>query len=483
MPELRAYLIRELTMQAIGYFYVPEGGGDALAERQHEFAAFCKKQGYEMAATFLDVSGRNGDMSGYTQLLAFLKRPERGMVVVVVPSPGDLGRTPREIMRSYFDLDSLGVNVVCLDGTPDLARAVLAAWPTLQNGQDAGEKVRDAMRRKAIKGEVLGRAAYGYKSGARRRLQIVPAEAAVVRYIFRLYLRDGLGIRLIARHLNEEGFHTRRGGLWSMVGVRDILRNRVYLGTYSRLGVRVPYSHPAIISQDDFRRVQERLNSRRPSSTNRETALFLLSGLLYCGSCGNKMTGVTRRQRWQRSGDGGERSAMYRYYQCQSRINQSVCSYRTHRANDLEEAVRQALLGKRGTVVEAMPQAGDAEAALHEAQKRCDQLKTKMARLEKRLETYLEAAATGRVSYERLRNLGSSMAEQRLVLLESLEEAQQQAQRQSTAAERLKKRSEALVQLTGEWDYMTPVQRQALLRDLVDRITAEEGDIKVTLSH
>ena len=40
---------------------------------------------------------------------------------------------------------------------------------------------------------------------------------SVVRYIYRLYLKDGLGIRRIARRLNEEDFHTRRGGLWGMI--------------------------------------------------------------------------------------------------------------------------------------------------------------------------------------------------------------------------------------------------------------------------
>ena len=64
--------------------------------------------------------------------------------------------------------------------------------------------------RKAVKGEVLGRPPYGYKVGARRRLELVPEEAVVVRYIFRLYLQEGLGIRLIARRLNEEGLNTSR---------------------------------------------------------------------------------------------------------------------------------------------------------------------------------------------------------------------------------------------------------------------------------
>ena len=45
------------------------------------------------------------------------------------------------------------------------------------------------MRRKAVKGEVLGRPPYGYKVGNRRRLELIPEEAVVVRYIFRLYLQ------------------------------------------------------------------------------------------------------------------------------------------------------------------------------------------------------------------------------------------------------------------------------------------------------
>ena len=101
------------------------------------------------------------------------------------------------------------------------------------------DRVRAAMRRKAVKGEVLGRPPYGYKVGSARRLELVPEEAVVVRYIFRLYLQEDMGIRLIARRLNEEGLKTRRGGNWSMVSIRDILRNRAYLGTYSRFDVHV----------------------------------------------------------------------------------------------------------------------------------------------------------------------------------------------------------------------------------------------------
>ena len=44
-----------------------------------------------------------------------------------------------------------------------------------------------------------------------------------------------------------------------MVSIRDMLRNRAYVGTYQRLGVRVPGTHAAIVSPEDFRRVQDRM--------------------------------------------------------------------------------------------------------------------------------------------------------------------------------------------------------------------------------
>ena len=64
---------------------------------------------------------------------------------------------------------------------------------------------------------------------------------------------------------------------------------------------------------------------------------YLLSGIAFCDYCGNKMMGVTRHQRWtNKNGDRNRKT--YRYYQCQSRNNQSVCGYHTWREADLEGA-------------------------------------------------------------------------------------------------------------------------------------------------
>lgn len=461
-------------MRAVGYFRERKGE-KPLAEQNRAFLEFCGRNGYEAAAVFLDASPPLDD-GGFRQMVDFLRNQrQRGFLLVAVPDLGGLGDDLTESARRYFQLSSLGVGVVAMDGGDDLGDELLKRWAAARKDGRLGERVRAAMQKKAVKGEALGRPPYGYRIGPRGRLQAVPEEGSVVRYIFRLYLKDGLGIRRIARRLNEEGIRTRRGWLWSMVTVRDLLRNRAYLGTYSRFGVRVPASHPPLISPEDFRRVQERLDQRRPKTSGRQTARFLLSGLAYCGYCGNKMIGVSRRQRWRRRSDGEVRSALYRYYQCESRTNRSLCDYHTRRAEGLEDEVRRALLGGPA---EAPAATTEADEAPIEVQGR--QLRDRMRRLDRRLQQFLDAAASGRINSERLRSLGVEVASQRLTTEEALAERQRRAQQRATEAERRQHRRDALVRCREQWDQLTFPEQYDLLRELLERVVVRDEGVQVS---
>ncbi len=467
-------------MRAIGYFGERDSEGGSLAEQSRSFLEFCRANGYEAAAAFLDASPQEEERPGYRQLLEFLKHQGRGgFLLVATPTLRSLGEGLPAAARRYFQLRSLGVQVVSMLNGSDPGATLIETWAREYQGKGLGERVRAAMRRKAVKGEVLGRPPYGYKVGPKRRLQIVAEEGSVVRHIFHLYLKGGLGIRRIARRLNEEGLRTRRDGLWSMVTVRDILRNRAYVGTYTRFGVRVPASHAPLISQEDFRRVQECLDARRPTVGARQVTPFLLSGLAYCGYCGNKMIGVTRRQKWRRRSDDSLRSALYRYYQCESRTNRSLCDYHTHRAERLEEEVRTALLD--GQSSPAVPEAGDGAAVLAETEAHIRRLREKARRLDRRLEQCLDAAAAGRITEDRLRTLSLALAAQHLELEESLAESQRLAQQQATEAERRRRRERLLAGLRDDWQRLTFPQRQELLREILDRVIVRDDGIEALL--
>ena len=464
-------------MRAVGYFR--ETGSDRpLAEQSKSFLEFCRNNGYEAAAVFLDAAPTADDTPGFRQMVEFLRNQRhRGFILVALPALNSLGDGLTQSARRYFQLASLGASVVTIEEGGDAGVELLRQWQAARKNGRLGDRVRAAMRKKAVKGEALGRPPYGYCVGPRRRLQIVAEEGSVVRYIFRLYLKDGLGIRRIARRLNEEELRTRRGLLWSMVTVRDLLRNRAYVGTYSRFGVRVPASHPPLISPEDFQRVQERLDQRRPKAAARETSRFLLSGLAYCGYCGNKMIGVTRRQRWQRRSDGEVRTAIYRYYQCESRTNRSLCDYHTRRAEALEEEVRGNLLN--GHLDPSAVAGGAPGEAAPEVQGK--QLRDKMRRLDRRLEQYLDAAASGRIDEEKLRALSLEVAGEQLAAEEVMAERQRRAQQQVSEAERRRHRLDALTRCRELWGQLTFPERYDLLRDLLERIVVRDDSVEVSL--
>jgi site-specific DNA recombinase len=463
-------------VRAVGYFR--ETKFHTLYEQSESFLAFCNNNGFEAAATFLDPASP-ADLQGFRQMLDFVRlQGAQGFMLVAVSDLMSLGGGPTEAVRRYFQLASLGVPIVSLSNGADMKSELLEVWSRHRNNGGVAERVKAAMRRKAVKGEALGRPPYGYRVGARRKLAIVPEEGSVVRYIFRLYLKDGLGIRRIARRLNEEGLRTRKGGLWSMVTVRDILRNRAYVGTYSRFGVRVPASHNPLIQQEDFERVQERLDQRRPTTDSRKMSPFLLSGITYCGYCGNKMIGVTRKQKWQRRSDGTVRTAQYRYYQCESRTNRSLCDYHTRRAEDLEEEVRRNLK-TRGTA--AMRPGRNGAQAASEAETQIRRLKEKARRLDRRLEECLDSAISGRLDQEKLAAVALSIAAEQLELEERLVESHRLAELRASEAKRRRQQEQVLRRLRAEWNTLTFGERRDLIREVLDRIVVKDEGIEMVL--
>ena len=147
---------------------------------------------------------------------------------------------------------------------------------------------------------------YGYRLNGLEP-EIVPEEAEVVRHIFSSALR-GQGHTDITRELNELGIqrgHNRER--WHCSMVRYILSNRFYTGdsvwqkTFSTdsLPIRqvknrgqkpqyhVEEDHPAIISREDFQRVQNLISVQRQQFyRGSEPSASIYTGRIFCGHCG-----------------------------------------------------------------------------------------------------------------------------------------------------------------------------------------------------
>ena len=469
-------------MKALGYFRVlsdtEPGVPSPQVEQEEGFYRFCREHGYEPIMTFVDVdSGGRVSDTQYQRMLHYIRK-QRENSPVVVKSLSHLHPDPQETVRCILELDSLGVRVLPTDeALADPLAAAIQVWSTRrQQGEGSGERVREAMRIRAIYGKGLGKPPFGYRIGANQKLEIVPEEADTVVLIYRLYLQENMGVRLIARYLNEQGITTKKGNRWSIVGIRDILRNRVYLGTYSRFGVKVPGSHPSIIFTSVFNRVQDRLSAKPRQGEYTRKPPFLLTGLAHCGYCGNRMIGVNRSQTWTRHKDGGKRKGEYRYYQCQSRANQSVCQYHTRRAEDLEGAVLAAL--QRFSSPEAREQLikQPAPAVDHMTVER-PQLEKELKTLSRKLRRYLDQASRGIISLEELRATGGELVGERRFLIQRLALVEAEASGEITMEQRRGYTLDALENIQGRWQSMTFLARRALLHYVIDHIVVYDDYI------
>ena len=336
-------------MRALGYFRCRDRGR-SFEELEEAFSEYCDLNLHQPVRIFVDWDQRQSE--GYTEYRGMLEfvRESGSNFLVVVPDASHLGDDLEGVAKSLVELERVGTKLVCADeGYPDPLQNAFQTLGVKGVSRSRSDRIKESMRARALKGQGLGKPPYGYQNGEDGSLEVVRGQAAVVELIYRLYTKDGLGLRLIAQHLNERGIPTRRGGNWNMVTIRDILKNSTYTGTYTRFGMRLPRSHPAIIAPDVFRAARDLAQTRRPVGRVVSAEPFLLSGMAYCEYCGNKMMGVTRRQTWRRK-DGHRARGVYRYYQCQSRNNQSICGYHTWRASVLEGTVlgqlRYALEGE-----------------------------------------------------------------------------------------------------------------------------------------
>lgn len=161
------------------------------------------------------------------------------------------------------------------------------------------------------------------KQGAvKRRLELDPVRARVVRRIFDLYLSGTAGIKQLQDVLNTdlENYPSPRkpdpaqsNGTWSRSSIWEILRNPKYTGyqVWNRRARKKggrpndssawvwsdQPSHPAIISWAEFEAVGRRAHtnhrSYREPGTPPKTA-YLYRSILRCGACANRMWGKTR---------------------------------------------------------------------------------------------------------------------------------------------------------------------------------------------
>ena len=157
---------------------------------------------------------------------------------------------------------------------------------------DLPEKVVRGMTENALKSKYNGGTLpIGYTIDSEQYFQLDPLTAPFVLEAFQQY-DEGATMKEIRDYLNQQGVKNTRGQPLTYNSIQHLLNNRRYIGEYTYRDIVVPEGIPAIVPQDLFDRVQERLakNKKAPARHKAEDD-YLLTTKLFCGYCGAYLCG------------------------------------------------------------------------------------------------------------------------------------------------------------------------------------------------
>lgn len=260
----------------------------------------------------------------------------------------------------YFEKESINT----MDAKGEVLLTIMASLAQ-QESQSMSQNIRLGIQYRFQQGKMqvnFGKF-MGYTRGDDGQAVIVPEEAVVVKRIFWEYL-EGASLVEICRGLEADGILTgAHKEKWRPETVHKMLRNEKYMGdallqkTYTtdfltkkkvvNNGIAPQYyvenSHEAIIPKDIFMRVQEEMDRRANLTSGADkkrrlySSKYALSGIVFCGHCGD----IFRRIRWN---NRGCRSTVWR---CVSRVLKKTsgidCPARTVHEETLHEAVAAAI--------------------------------------------------------------------------------------------------------------------------------------------
>jgi site-specific DNA recombinase len=250
---------------------------DAQREACEAYVRSQKHEGWSALPTLYDdpgYSGGNMERPALKRLLADIAA--KRIDVVVVYKVDRLTRSLADFAKIVEVFDASSVSFVSItqafNTTSSMGRLtlnVLLSFAQFER-EVTGERIRDKIAASKKRGLWMGgQPALGYDVRD-RKLVVNEAEAETVRMIFRRYLDLG-SVRELKAALDAEGVVSKHrtaatgdaygGQSFSRGALYEMLQNRVYRGEIVHKGAAYPGEHPAIVEEDLWRQVREKLES------------------------------------------------------------------------------------------------------------------------------------------------------------------------------------------------------------------------------
>ena len=310
---------------------------ESIEGQLRECAAFAEKNGITVLRHYIDraYSAKTDNRPEFQNMIK--DSGKRLFDIVIVWKLDRFARNRYDSARYKATLKKNGVKVVSAteiisEGAEGIIlESVLEGYAEYYSA-DLSEKVVRGMTDNALKCKFNGgMMPIGYVIDAEQHFKIDPLTAPFVLEAFKRY-DGGETISSIMNWLNEQGLTNTRGRKMTFNSVGHILHNRRYIGEFRYRDVIVPDGIPAIVPQDLFDRVQEKLakNKKAPARHKAEDD-YLLTTKLFCGYCGAYLCGESGTSRTGK---------VHHYYKCVSvKKKRTECHKKPVRKEWIEDLV------------------------------------------------------------------------------------------------------------------------------------------------
>lgn len=369
--------------------------GFSIPSQRDRLTAYVTSQDWEVYDYYIDdgYSAKDTKRPAFQRMMK--DAAEHKLDVILVHKLDRFTRNVRDLYDVLDKLNKLNVSFRSsqeqFDTTTTMGRAMIgmlgifAQWER----ETIADRVYWGMEQKILSGKRNGAMApmgYDLVDGE----LVINSDADFVRRLFRMYL-DGMGMPTINETLAKEGKSMHIKTLWY------ILKNPIYCGKYRwnwrSKGLRthkeiIASGGPAIISEEDFYRVQDMIKLRGKKG-RAATSEYMFSGLVKCARCGFPMTGGIRHNK----------GSSILFYRCSGRVGYGKCDMPRIREKAIEDALLTELRKNKKEIT--------AQITIEERPtlpKDISKIQKEIDAVRKRREKWRTAFANDLISIEELRN-------------------------------------------------------------------------------
>ena len=310
---------------------------ESIEGQIRECTAFAEKNGITILRHYIDraYSAKTDNRPDFQEMIKDSGKKLFDMVIVwkldrFARNRYDSARYKAQLKRNGVKVVS-ATEVISEGAEGIILESVLEGYAEYYSA-DLSEKVIRGRKENALKCKFNGGTLpIGYVIDEEQHFQIDPLTAPFVLDVFKKYDK-GATMKELRDWLNDSGVRNTRGQPLNFNSIQHMLSNRRYIGEYQYRDILIPDGIPAIVPEDLFDRVQEKLaENRKAPARHKAEDDYLLTTKLFCGYCGAYLCGESGKSR---------NGTVHHYYKCVSvKKKRTDCKKKPVRKQWLEDLV------------------------------------------------------------------------------------------------------------------------------------------------